>query len=57
MKEKKLTLYWLCSLAGVIAAIMAHLFPKEEKNRYQWQPSPGGGYVVDPGKRTYERYE
>ena len=32
---------------GVIAAIMAHLFPEEGKNRYEWQPSPGGGYVID----------
>ena len=32
---------------GVIAAIMAHLFPEEHKNRYQWQPKPGGGYVID----------
>lgn len=47
----------LVTHGGVIAAIMAHLFPEEGKNRYQWQPSPGGGYVVDPGKRTYERYE
>ena len=32
---------------GVIAAIMEHLFPKENKNRYQWQPKPGYGYVLD----------
>lgn len=38
---------------GVIAAIMAHLFPEEEKNRYQWQPVPGGGYVVT--KEGYEK--
>lgn len=31
---------------GVIAAIMESLFPKEEKNRYQWQPKPGSGYAV-----------
>ncbi len=31
---------------GVIAAIMADLFPQEGKNRYQWQPKPGGGYRV-----------
>ena len=31
---------------GVIAAIMEHLFPGENKNRYQWQPSPGSGYAV-----------
>ena len=32
---------------GVIAAIMEHLFPKKNKNRYQWQPKPGYGYVLD----------
>ena len=31
---------------GVIAAVMAHLFPEEEKNLYQWQPKPGQGYVI-----------
>lgn len=31
---------------GVIAAVMAHLFPKENKNIYQWQPKPGCGYIV-----------
>lgn len=36
----------LISHGGVIAAIMANLFPAEEKNRYQWQPKPGEGYAV-----------
>lgn len=36
---------------GVIAAIMASLFPEEGKNRYQWQPAPGHGYAI-----TGERY-
>lgn len=31
---------------GVISAIMAHLFPHEEKNRYQWQPQCGHGYLI-----------
>lgn len=31
---------------GVIAAIMEHLFPNENKNRYEWQPKPGKGYTV-----------
>lgn len=31
---------------GVIAAIMEHLFPNENKNRYEWQPQNGCGYVV-----------
>ena len=32
---------------GCIAAIMEHLFPNEGKNRYQWQPKNGYGWVVD----------
>lgn len=31
---------------GVIAVIMEHLFPEENKNRYEWQPANGCGYVV-----------
>lgn len=31
---------------GVIAALMEHLFPEENRNRYQWQPKNGRGYVV-----------
>ena len=31
---------------GVIAAIMEHLFPEENKNIYQWQPKPGQGYRI-----------
>ena len=31
---------------GVIASIMEHLFPNEGKNRYQWQPKPGAGWIV-----------
>lgn len=31
---------------GVIAAIMAELFPQENKSRYGWQPQPGGGYKI-----------
>ena len=32
---------------GVIAAIMEHLFPNENKNRYEWQPKNGHGWIVD----------
>ena len=32
---------------GVIAAIMAFLFPGEGLSRYGWQPVPGHGYVLD----------
>lgn len=31
---------------GVIASIMEYCFPKEHKNRYQWQPAPGHGYAI-----------
>ena len=37
---------------GVIAAIMEHLFPGEGKNRYEWQPKPGHGYVICEGTYT-----
>ena len=37
----------LVTHGGVIAAMMAQLFPGEDKNRYTWQPKPGCGYVVD----------
>lgn len=43
----------LITHGGVIAAIMAHLFPKEGKNRYEWQPAPGEGYVIDFPGQTY----
>lgn len=45
----------LVTHGGVIALIMEHLFPKEEKNRYQWQPQPGSGYRITPG--NYEKLE
>ena len=31
---------------GPIAAIMDALFPEEEKNRFEWQPSNGKGYLI-----------
>ena len=34
---------------GVIASIMEYLFPNEGKNRYEWQPKLGSGYVLDAG--------
>lgn len=40
----------LISHGGVIAAMMAYLFPEEEKNRYLWQPGPGHGYVIADGQ-------
>ena len=43
----------LVTHGGVIAAIMAHLFPAEEKNRYEWQPKPGGGYGIDLTEQQY----
>ena len=41
---------------GVIAAIMAHLFPEAEKNRYEWQPKPGGGYAIDLEAGSYRAF-
>ena len=38
----------LVTHGGVIAVIMEALFPREGKNRYQWQPRPGRGYRVSP---------
>ena len=32
---------------GVIAAIMEDRFPDEGKNRYQWQPKNGRGWLID----------
>ena len=40
----------LIAHGGVIACIMAYLFPEENKNRYQWQPEPGHGYAVYAGR-------
>lgn len=37
----------LITHGGVIAVIMEHLFPEEEKNRYSWQPRPGRGYLIE----------
>ena len=31
---------------GCIAAMMEHLFPGEGKNRYEWQPKNGCGYII-----------
>ena len=38
---------------GVIAAILAALFPEEGKNRYAWQPKPGCGYAISPEGYRY----
>lgn len=45
----------LVTHGGVIALIMETLFPGEEKNRYQWQPEPGGGYRLT--SNCYEKLE
>ena len=39
----------LITHGGVIAAIMASLFPQEGKHRYQWQPRNGHGYEIRGG--------
>ena len=42
----------LITHGGVIAAIMAFLFPQEGKSRYDWQPPNGEGYVIENGTYT-----
>lgn len=37
---------------GIIAALMASIFPGENKSRYEWQSENGGGYVIENGKYT-----
>lgn len=37
---------------GVIAVIMEQLFAQENKNRYQWQPKQGEGYLIENGRYT-----
>ena len=43
----------LVTHGGVIAAIMEHLFQEEDKSRYQWQPGPGYGYLIEIENGTY----
>lgn len=43
----------LVTHGGVIAAVMSELFPEENKNRYEWQPAPGKGYIIDVSERSY----
>lgn len=46
----------LVSHGGVIACIMAHLFPEEQKSRYDWQPKPFEGYRLElDGKPAYQK--
>ena len=54
MKERVLNVFseikedtCIITHGGCIAAIMEHLFPGEGKNRYEWQPKNGYGWVVD----------
>lgn len=44
LEEKKDTV--LITHGGVIAAIMAELFPGENRTRFDWQPAPGHGYLI-----------
>ena len=45
----------LVTHGGVIAAIMAELFPEEGKHRYRWQPQNGCGYeITEHGYRELE---
>ena len=42
----------IVSHGGPVSAIMAHLFRYEGKNRYQWQPPNGRGYLLSIDGRT-----
>lgn len=46
----------LVTHGGVIAAIMAELFPHEEKSRYEWQSPHGHGYTIDTDTRKYMQF-
>ena len=37
----------LVTHGGPIAAILAYLFPEEGKNRYEWQPKNGQGFLLE----------
>lgn len=45
----------LVTHGGVIACLMAHLFPEEGKSRYDWQPKPFEGYLLELG--SCSRYQ
>ena len=42
----------LVTHGGPIAAIMAYLFPGEGKNRYEWQPKNGRGFLLERETET-----
>lgn len=42
---------------GVIAAIMAKLFPHEHRTRFDWQPAPGCGYMIDLEQSVFKTIE
>ncbi|MBP0969926.1 MAG: histidine phosphatase family protein [Oscillospiraceae bacterium] len=44
----------LVTHGGVVAAVMAYLFPEENRNRYEWQPQCGGGYDIDTTDRSWK---
>ena len=44
----------LVTHGGVIAAIMEHLFPEVGRNRYEWQPRPFGGYLLEQTESGWE---
>ena len=37
---------------GTVSVILAYLFPREQRSRYQWQPRPGHGYLVEGNSFT-----
>jgi len=45
----------LVTHGGVIAAILAALFPEEGRSRYEWQPAPGSGCRLTGGPGSWRR--
>ena len=37
---------------GTVAIVMDRLFPAQHRSRYEWQPKPGCGYLVEGGSFT-----
>ena len=43
----------LVTHGGVIAAVMAWMFPQENRSRYEWQPACGKGYIIDTAEHSW----
>ena len=52
--EEKQNKICLVSHGGPIACLMQEFFPKEERNRYEWQPPYGEGYWIRDSEEGME---